>query len=103
TWRMVADFMLEPIDGHELEIGTGYGTHLFRSAVALDEEGRMGTRTVGAVSVRDRWQASNRIAATLGGRFSYIGFLRESNPVDPSLQLEFTPDQDSRLQVGVSS
>jgi hypothetical protein len=103
TWRMVADFVLEPVDGHELEIGTGYGTHLFRSAVALDEEGRTGTRTVGAVSVRDRWQVSDRFATTLGGRFSYIGFLRESNPVDPSLQLEFTPDQDSRLQLGVSS
>jgi hypothetical protein len=103
TWRMVADFMLEPVDGHELEIGTGYGTHLFRSAVALDDEGRMGTRTVGALSVRDRWQMTERLAATFGGRFSYIGYLRDSNPVDPSLQLEFMPDQDSRLVLGFSS
>jgi hypothetical protein len=97
TWRMVADFRLEPMAGHEVEIGTGYGTHLFRSAVPLDEQGRLGTRTVGAVSVRDRWQATEKFAATMGGRFSYIGFLRESNPVDPSLELEFMPDQDSRV------
>jgi hypothetical protein len=103
TWRMVADFMLEPVDGHELEIGTGYGTHLFRSAVPLDEEGRIGTKAVGAVSIRDRWQATERLAATFGGRFSYLGFLRDSNPVDPSVQIEFMPDQDSRLLLAVSS
>jgi hypothetical protein len=100
---MVADFMLEPVDGHELEIGTGYGTHLFRSAVPLDEEGRIGTKAVGAVSIRDRWQATERLAATFGGRFSYLGFLRDSNPVDPSVQIEFMPDQDSRLLLAVSS
>jgi hypothetical protein len=95
--------MLEPVDGHELEIGTGYGTHLFRSAVPLDEEGRIGTKAVGAVSIRDRWQATERLAATFGGRFSYLGFLRDSNPVDPSVQIEFMPDQDSRLLLAVSS
>jgi hypothetical protein len=103
TWRMVADFMLEPVDGHEVEVGTGYGTHLFRSAVPLDQQGRLGTRTVGAVSVRDRWQATDKLAATFGGRFSYIGFLREANPVDPSLELEFTPDQDSRVVASFAS
>jgi hypothetical protein len=103
TWRMVADFMLEPVDGHEVEVGTGYGTHLFRSAVPLDEQGRLGTRTVGAVSVRDRWQATDKVAATFGGRFSYIGFLREANPIDPSLELEFTPDQDSRVIASFAS
>jgi hypothetical protein len=103
TWRMVADFMLEPVDGHEVEVGTGYGTHLFRSAVPLDEQGRLGTRTVGAVSIRDRWQATDQVAATFGGRFSYIGFLREANPIDPSLELEFTPDQDSRVVASFAS
>ncbi|HVR69347.1 MAG TPA: TonB-dependent receptor [Vicinamibacteria bacterium] len=103
TWRMVADFMLEPVDGHEVEVGTGYGTHLFRSAVPLDEQGRLGTRTVGAVSVRDRWQVTDELAATFGGRFSYIGFLRQANPIDPSLELEFTPDQDSRVIASFAS
>jgi hypothetical protein len=103
TWRMVADFMLEPVDGHEVEVGTGYGTHLFRSAVPLDQQGRLGTRTVGAVSVRDRWQATDKLAATFGGRFSYIGFLRQANPIDPSLELEFTPDQDSRVIASFAS
>jgi hypothetical protein len=103
TWRMVADFMMEPVDGHEIEVGTGYGTHLFRTAVPLDEQGRLGTRTVGALSVRDRWQVTDKVAATFGGRFSYIGFLRESNPVDPSLELEFIPDDDSRVFARFSS
>jgi hypothetical protein len=97
TWRMVADFMLEPLDGHEIEVGTGYGTHLFRTAVPLDKQGRLGTRTVGALSVRDRWQATQKLAATAGARISYIGFLQESNTLDPSLELEFMPDEDSRL------
>lgn len=103
AWRMVADFVLEPVDGHEIEVGTGYGMHLLRSTFPLDDQGRGGTRSVGAVSVRDRWQATDKLAATFGGRFSYIGFLRESNPVDPSVHLEFTPDQDSRLLASVST
>lgn len=103
TWRMVADFMLEPVDGHEVEVGTGYGTHLLRSTVPLDQQGRLGTRTVGALSVRDRWQVTETFAATFGSRFSYLGFLKESNPVDPSLHVEFTPDQDSRLFASVAS
>jgi hypothetical protein len=103
TWRMVADFRLEPVDGHEVEVGVGYGAHLLRAAVPLDQQGRLGNRSVGAVSVRDRWQMTDQVAVTFGGRFSYIGFLRESNPVDPSLHIEFTPDQDSRLFVSVSS
>jgi hypothetical protein len=86
-----------------VEVGTGYGTHLFRSAVPLDQQGRLGTRTVGAVSVRDRWQATDKLAATFGGRFSYIGFLRQANPIDPSLELEFTPDQDSRVIASFAS
>jgi carboxypeptidase family protein/TonB-dependent receptor-like protein len=103
AWRMVADFVLEPVDGHEIEVGTGYGTHLLRSTVPLDEPGRLGNRSVGALSVRDRWQVTNKLAATFGGRFSYIGFLRESNPVDPSVQFEFTPDQDSRLLASIAT
>jgi hypothetical protein len=103
TWRMVADFMLEPVDGHEVEVGVGYGAHLLRAAVPLDQQGRLGNRSVGAVSVRDRWQMTDQVAVTFGGRFSYIGFLRESNPVDPSLHIEFTPDQGSRVFASVSS
>ena len=45
TWRMVAEFVLEPVDGHQIQVGTGYGTHLFRSAVPLDKQGRLGTRS----------------------------------------------------------
>jgi hypothetical protein len=103
TWRMAAQFVLEPIGGHEVEVGTGYGTRFLRPALPSDSQGRLDNRSVGALSVSDRWQVSDRFAAALGGRFSYIGFLENSGHLDPVVALEFAPDSQARLLASISS
>ena len=42
AWRMAAEFVAEPVEGHELQIGTGYGTRFVRPL--LPTEGRRAPR-----------------------------------------------------------
>jgi outer membrane receptor protein involved in Fe transport len=55
-------------------------------------------RGVGAVSFQDRWQATDRLAATFGGRYSYVGFLSHANHLDPTLTLEVRSDDNARVR-----
>jgi len=86
TWRMAAEFVLEPMEGHELRAATGYGSRYVR-AQELPGEG-LHDRGVGTVSVEDRWQIADGVTASVGGRFSYVGFLGDTNHFDPSASLE---------------
>jgi hypothetical protein len=43
---------------------------------------------VGTLSVEDRWEIAEGVTAGIGGRFSYIGFLGDTNHFDPSASLE---------------
>jgi hypothetical protein len=97
TWRMAGEFVFEPGGGHAVEVGTGYGTRALRpypyagASASLD-------RGVGAVSFQDRWQIDDRVAATVGGRFSYAGFLERSNQTDRMFGLEFRRDARTRIR-----
>ena len=86
TWRMAAEFVLEPMEGHELRAATGYGSRYVR-AQEFTGEG-LHDRGVGTLSVEDRWQIAEGVTASLGGRFSYVGFLGDTNHFDPSASLE---------------
>jgi len=97
TWRMAGEFVFEPGGGHEIEVATGYGTRALRPMILGSDPTRM-DRGVGAVSFQDRWQASDRITATLGGRYSYAGFLQESNHLDRMFAVEFRSDENARLR-----
>jgi hypothetical protein len=89
TWRMAAEFVVEPASGHELKAGAGYGTRSLIPFGASDSEASLDRRTAGAIFVRDRWRLSPSLAATLETRYAYIGFLDDGNHVDPAVALEY--------------
>ena len=105
TWRTAAEFVIEPGGGHEVQMGSGYGTRLFQPLVAStgDRDGRLDNRTVGAIFVQDRWQASDDVAYTAGARFSYIGFLTDRNHIDPFAAVELRRDEHTLVRGTVSS
>lgn len=86
AWRTAAEFVLEPGGGHEVEVGAGYGAGDQRpTQVGLLPEP---DRVVGAVFLRDRWQIGDRLAATAGARYTYVGFLPDSHHADAVVQIE---------------
>jgi hypothetical protein len=97
TWRMAGEFVFEPGGGHQVEVSTGYGTRALRPLTLGTEQARL-DRGVGAVNFHDRWQATDRLAATFGGRYSYVGFLERSNHFDRMLGLEFRRDEKTRVR-----
>ena len=103
TWRAAAEFILEPGDGHQIEAGSGYGTRLMQPLVSGARDGRLDNRTVGAIFVQDRWQATETVAYTAGARFSYIGFLGDRTHLDPYAAVELKRDARTRVRGTVSS
>lgn len=103
TWRAAAEFVIEPGSGHQIQAGSGYGTGMFQPLVSGDGDGRGDNRTVGAIFVQDRWQATDTVAYTAGARFSYIGFLEDHNHVDPFVAVELKRDASTRLRGTVAS
>ena len=86
TWRMAGEFVLEPMEGHRIQATTGYGSRYVRAQeVGAD---LLHDRGVGNLSVEDRWEITDGVTAGVGGRFSYIGFLGDTNHFDPSATLE---------------
>ena len=69
-----------------MRAATGYGSRYVR-AQELAGDG-LHDRGVGTLSVEDRWQIAEGVTATVGGRFSYVGFLGDTNHFDPSASLE---------------
>jgi hypothetical protein len=101
AWRVAAEFVIEPGGGHELEVGAGYG--------AGDRNtGLVGTvpepdRALGAAFVRDRWRLGERVTATTGMRYTYVGFLEDAHHADAVVQLEIQGDLDSVVHGSVST
>ncbi len=90
TWRMAAEFLLEPGGGHQIRTGAGYGTRFVRPMNGLEPEVRLQAGTIGALFVEDRWTMSDQVTATIGARHSYVGFVTgDQNHIDPLLALEF--------------
>jgi hypothetical protein len=86
--------------GHEISAATGYGTRYIRPVGSAGE--RLQDRSVGAVSLQDRWSIDDKVTATLGGRLSYVGFLRDTNEFVPSAGLEVRRDDRSYIRALVS-
>ena len=87
SWRMAAEFVLEPGGGHTIETGAGYGMGLARRFGSLDEP--LGDqRGVGAMFVRSRIKIASNVTASLGGRYSYFGFLADPNHLDTMMAVE---------------
>jgi hypothetical protein len=83
TWRMAAEFILQPADGHTLETGAGFGTRDLRLGAKGPEGGALDTRSLGAIFVKDTWTASDRVTTDLGVRYSFVGFIENHNYLDP--------------------
>jgi hypothetical protein len=98
TWRMAAEFVLEPVSGHEVQTGAGYGSRCLRPLLASDDTGSLDIRNAGALFLNDRWRATDRLTTTVGARYSYIGFLQDSNHLDPLVAVEFLADRHTQLK-----
>jgi hypothetical protein len=90
TWRMAAEFVIEPMEGHEMRAATGYGSRYLRPQEAAEG---LHDRGVGAIAVEDRWTIGDEVTATVGGRFSHMGFLADANHFDPSASLALGGDE----------
>jgi hypothetical protein len=101
AWRTAAEFVLEPGGGHEVEVGAGYGAGDQRPTQPgiLPEPDRV----VGAVFLRDRWQIGDRLAATAGARYTYIGFLPDSHHADAVVQIELRGDRRTLVRGSVAA
>jgi len=103
TWRMAAEFVFEPGAGHKLQAGAGYGTRMLRPFAPGDRTTRGDNHGVGAAFVADQWQITRRVSTRVGGRFSYIGFLRDPNYFDPVGSVEFLGDDHTRVTATVET
>ena len=102
TWRVGAEFVLEPGGGHQVEAGAGYGAGDTGAEIAgamLREPGR----SMGAAFVRDRWRLGDRLTAVTGARYTYVGFLPDSHHADAVLQIEFRGDKRTLLRGSITT
>jgi hypothetical protein len=101
AWRTAAEFVIEPGGGHELEVGAGYGAGDQPPVLAgvLAEPNRV----VGAVFARDRWQLGEKLTATTGARYTYVGFLPDSHHADAVVQIELRGDRRTLVRGSVAT
>lgn len=102
TWRMGAEFVLEPGGGHRIQTGAGYGTNFLRGPLPGDVDA-LGARSVGAAFVDDHFPLSRRVFATVGARYAYLGFLDDRNHLDTVLALELRRDPKTSLRASAGS
>jgi hypothetical protein len=101
AWRTGAQFVIEPGGGHELEAGAGYGAGDTRSVLAdgLPQP----ERATGALFAKDRWRLGERVTATAGARYTYIGFLPDSHHADAVLEVELRGDPHTILRGSIAT
>ena len=99
SWRMAAEFIVEPGDGHRIETGAGYGDSMLRTATA---GGPIDDGSTGAVFVIDRFQRGP-VEVSLGARYSYISFLNDGNHVSPQASLTAQAGENTKFRLGYSS
>lgn len=104
VYRTAAEFVLEPGGGHEIQAGAGYGASVsdptgdpFGSGVVEPD------RNSGAVFVTDHWRLGERLAATAGARYTYVGFLPDSHHADAVLQIELQGDRRTLVRGSVTT
>jgi hypothetical protein len=103
SWRMAAEFVFEPGGGHRLQAGTGYGTRALRPFTPGDHAGRGDNHSVGATFLQDQWRVADNVTTSFGGRFSYIGFLRDSNHFDPIASVALRRDDHTGISATVET
>ena len=74
-------------------MGAGYGAGDSQEAFGLGLSEP--ARTLGAVFVRDRWRIGERLQATAGARYTYLGFLPDSHHADAVVEVELQGDRET--------
>lgn len=89
TWRMAAEFLMQPGGGHLIRAGSGYGLRYRHGADLPQVASQPDSRSLGAMFVDDTWSLGEHVSAEAGLRYSYVGFVEDGNNLlDPSLALE---------------
>jgi hypothetical protein len=102
SWRMAGEFTVEPWQGHAIRVGSGYGTWVPHPVLTGDRA--LGVIIgAGAAFLEDKWSVSQAVTATLGARYSYIGFVNERNHIDPRASIEVQTSRGTRFQAGFST
>ncbi len=101
AWRMAAQFVIDPGGGHEIEAGAGYGAG--DSRISASEETVQAERTMGAAFLRSRWRLSERVHASAGGRYTYLGFLSNSHHADAVVEIEVEGSPGTLVRGSVST
>jgi hypothetical protein len=102
SWRMAAEFVLEPGGGHEIQTGAGYGAGYAR-AILPSESLPVADRPVGAFFIRDRWRVSERLTTSFGTRYTYIGFLSDAHHADAIVEVEVRGDSQTVARGSVTT
>lgn len=102
SWRMAAEFVLEPGGGHEIQTGAGYGAGYARAILPSDSL-PIGDRPVGAFFIRDRWRVGERLTTSFGTRYTYIGFLSNPHHADAIVEVEVRADTDTVVRGSVET
>ncbi len=100
SWRMAAEFVVEPGGGHRLEAGAGYGDNVLRNGIAAGTPTDDGS--TGAVFVVDRFDRGPFVA-TVGARYTYISFLADDNHISPQASLTARTGKHTRVRVGYTT
>ncbi len=101
TWRTGAQFVIEPGGGHEIEAGAGYGAGDTRNVTAdgLPQP----ERAIGALFAKDHFHLGERLEATAGARYTYVGFLPESHHADAVLEVELHGDPHTIVRGSIAT
>jgi hypothetical protein len=102
TWRMAAEFVLEPGGGHEIQTGAGYGTGYARAILPADNL-PLGDRPAGAFFIKDRWRVSKTLTTSLGTRYTYIGFLSNAHHADAIIEVELRSDSRTLVRGSIAT
>lgn len=100
SWRMAAEFVIEPGDGHRIEAGAAYGDTLMRRSLtngAIADEG-----STGALFVIDRFE-QGPVQVEAGARYSYISFLSQGNHVSPLARVSAKTGEHTRFRLGYTT
>ncbi len=103
-WRLAGEFVLEPLPGHRLEAGSGYGRLALRPTSGAPElEPDQWRGQFGALFVQDTVTVGERGQLGLGARWNYYGYLSEAHHLDPSASFEWRTGQKTHLRAGVAT
>jgi hypothetical protein len=97
SWRMAAEFAAQPAPNHDVLAAAGYGNRMLRPV--LHSPSQADDHGVGALSLEDRFVAGP-VTASYGVRYTYVGYVRDPNHVDPRLTLELH-EQDGTVIRGM--